>query len=111
MSWFTWPSNLSKTRTRFFPRTFGDVERSCESRRPLHGFGVAGIPLAEDIIQGTDMTATVSPTGPVAAGTPVTVRVTFSKSMTSGQDFFGELLLGPLSAPTAVHVPITIHRN
>jgi hypothetical protein len=95
MSWFTWPSNLSKTRTRFSPRTFGDVERSCESRRPLHGFGVTGtpsFPLTEDIIQGTDMTATVSPTGPVAAGTPVTVRVTFSKSMTSGQDYFGELL-------------------
>jgi subtilase family protein len=80
----------------------------------VHGFGVTGtpsFPLTEDIIQGTDMTATVSPTGPVSAGTPVTVHVTFSKSMTSGQDYFGELLLGPLSAPTAVHVPITIHRN
>jgi hypothetical protein len=34
-----------------------------------------------------------------------------AKSMTAGQDYFGELLLGPDSAPTALHVPITIHRN
>ncbi|HEY7003061.1 MAG TPA: S8 family serine peptidase [Gaiellaceae bacterium] len=80
----------------------------------VHGFAVSGTPsfqLTEDVVQGTDMTATVTPTGPVSAGTPVKVHVTFSKSMTSGQDYFGELLLGPLSAPTAVHVPITIHRN
>jgi hypothetical protein len=31
--------------------------------------------------------------------------------MTSGQDYLGELLLGPPSAPSAFSVPITIHRN
>jgi subtilase family protein len=80
----------------------------------VHGFAVAGtpsFPLSLDVVQGTDLTSSVSPSGAVPAGTPVTVHVTFSKSMTSGQDYFGELLLGPSSAPTAVHVPITIHRN
>jgi hypothetical protein len=37
--------------------------------------------------------------------------VTFSKPMTSGQDYFGELQLGPLSAPNALSVPIAIHRS
>ena len=41
----------------------------------------------------------------------MTLHVDFAKSMTAGQDYFGELLLGPDSAPTALHVPITIHRN
>jgi hypothetical protein len=41
----------------------------------------------------------------------VTIHVDFAKSLTSGQDYFGELLLGPESAPTALAVPITIHRN
>jgi hypothetical protein len=45
------------------------------------------------------------------AGTSVTLHVDFAKPMTAGQGYFGELLLGPDSAPTALRVPITIHRN
>ena len=47
----------------------------------------------------------------VPAGTPVTIHVDYAKSMTSGQDYFGELLLGPLTAPSALSVPVMIHRN
>jgi hypothetical protein len=41
----------------------------------------------------------------------VTVHVTYSKAMTPGEDYFGELLIGPPSAPSALSVPVTIHRD
>jgi hypothetical protein len=47
----------------------------------------------------------------VSAGTPVTLTVAFSKSMTVGQSYFGELLLGPPTAPHALRVPIKIDRT
>jgi hypothetical protein len=62
-------------------------------------------------VQGNDLTVSGVPSGPVAANTPVTLHVTFDKAMTSGQDYKGELLLGPSTAPTAVTVPITVHRG
>jgi hypothetical protein len=37
--------------------------------------------------------------------------VTYTKTMTPGQDSFGELQLGPPSSPAALSVPITIHRT
>lgn len=80
----------------------------------VHGFSVTGtltFPLTFDAVQGSDLSVSGIPSGAVPAGTPVTLHVNFAKSMTSGQDYFGELLLGPASAPTALHVPITIHRN
>lgn len=80
----------------------------------VHGFAVAGsptFPLTIAPIQGSDMTVTGLPVGAVPAGTPVTLHVTFSKPMTSGQDYFGELQLGPLTAPNALSVPIVIHRS
>jgi hypothetical protein len=46
-----------------------------------------------------------------AGDTPVTVHVTYSKAMTPGEDYFGELLIGPPSAPSALSVPVTIHRD
>ena len=64
----------------------------------VHGFSVAGtptFPLTFDAVQGTDLTVSGVPSGAVTAGTPVTVHVDFAKSMTAGQDYFGELLLGP----------------
>jgi hypothetical protein len=36
--------------------------------------------------------------------------VAFAKTMAAGQDYLGELLLGPPTAPTAFKVPITIRR-
>jgi hypothetical protein len=80
----------------------------------VHGFGVTGTPSFEltiDVIQGTDLTVSGLPSGAVPAGTPVTIHVTYSKAMTAGQDYFGELLIGPPSAPSALSVPVTIHRN
>jgi hypothetical protein len=80
----------------------------------LHGFQVSGTPSVEltiDAIQGNDMTVTGVPSGAVPAGTPVTLHVAFNKAMTAGQDYFGELLLGPAAAPTAMTVPVKITRT
>ena len=77
----------------------------------LHGFAVAGTPtvkLGIDIVQGTDMTATVSPSGAIPAGTPVTIHVTYNKAGMADGTYKGELLLGPPAAPTALSVPVTI---
>ena len=68
-------------------------------------------PLTFDAVQGNDLTVSGVPSGAVPAGTTVTLHVDYSKSMTAGQDYFGELLLGPTTAPSALSVPITIHRN
>ena len=62
-------------------------------------------------LQGNDLTVTGLPSGAVPAGTPVTIHVAYSKAMTAGQDYFGELLLGPPSAPTAFSVPVTVRRR
>ena len=80
----------------------------------VHGFTVAGsptFPLTIDPVQGNDLTVGGLPAGPVPAGTPVTLTVDFAHPMTAGQDYFGELLLGPPSAPTALTVPIRISRT
>ncbi|HKA83814.1 MAG TPA: S8 family serine peptidase [Acidimicrobiales bacterium] len=80
----------------------------------VHGFGVTGsptFPLTIDPIQGNDLTVSGLPDGPVPANTPVTLTVDFAHQMTAGQDYFGELLLGPPSAPTALTVPIRISRT
>lgn len=78
------------------------------------GWSVAGTPsfgLTIDAVQGNDLTLTGVPQGPVPAGTPVTLQVSYDKAMTSGQSYVGELLLGPPTAPTAISVPITISRQ
>jgi hypothetical protein len=80
----------------------------------VHGFAVSApqpFPLTIDAVQGNDLTVSGVPSGPVPANTPVTLHVTFNKAMTSGQDYKGELLLGPSTAPTAVTVPIIVHRQ
>ena len=80
----------------------------------VQGFAITGsptFPLLIDAIQGVDLTVSGAPGGAVAADTPVTLTVSFSKSMTAGQTYFGELLLGPPTAPTALTVPIQITRN
>ena len=80
----------------------------------VQGWSVAGTPtvkLTIDPIQGNDLTVSGVPAGAVAANTPITLTIDFSKSMTAGQTYFGELLLGPPTAPTALKVPIQITRN
>ncbi len=80
----------------------------------VQGWSVVGtptFPLTIDVIQGTDMTVSGLPAGPLPANTPVTIHVTYSKAMTAGEDYFGELLIGPPAAPAALSVPVTIHRD
>lgn len=80
----------------------------------VHGFAVTGSPafhLANRIVQGNDLTVSGLPAGAVTAGTPVTIHVTYSKTMTAGQSYLGELLLGPPTAPRALSVPVTINRT
>ncbi len=75
------------------------------------GSGTPTFPLTVDAVQGNDLTISGVPSGAVAAGTAVTLHVTFSKSMTAGQDYKGELQLGPPAAPTLLSVPIVVHRR
>ncbi len=80
----------------------------------VQGFSIAGnptFPLTIDAIQGNDLAISGLPTGDVPAGTPVTIHVDFAKAMTSGQSYFGELQLGPPSAPNALSVPVRINRQ
>ena len=52
--------------------------------------------------------------GYAVAGTPtfpLTVHVAYSKPMTPGQDYKGELQLGPTVAPSLLTVPIVVHRQ
>jgi hypothetical protein len=75
---------------------------------------VSGTPtfsLTIDAVQGNDLTVTGIPAGAVPADTPVTLHVEYNKAMTAGQDYFGELKLGPPVAPDLLSVPITIHRQ
>lgn len=78
------------------------------------GWSVSGTPTATlkiDALQGNDLTVSGVPSGAVPAGTLVNLTVNYNKSMTSGQDYFGELLLGPNEAPAALSVPIKITRS
>jgi len=80
----------------------------------VHGFAVSGSPtgpLTIDAVQGSDLQVSGVPSGPVTAGTPVTLHVTYDKAMTAGEDYFGEIHLGPTSAPDLLTVPVTIHQN
>ena len=80
----------------------------------VHGFAVTGtpaFPLTIDIVQGNDLEVSGLPSGAVPAGTPVTIHVEYSHDMTAGQDYFGEVQLGPSSAPSSLTVPVTIHRT
>jgi subtilisin family serine protease len=62
-------------------------------------------------VQGNDLVVEGVPTGPVAAGEIVTLKVKYDKpSMVAGQSYFGELHLGPSVAPSALQVPIRINR-
>lgn len=98
------------------------TDESIEVVRPLdgnyqvwaQGWQVAGTPdvtLGIDVTQGTDMTLSGLPGGAVSAGDPVAIHVDFNKSMVVGQTYFGEILLGPPSAPAALRVPVEITRT
>ncbi|MFC7615216.1 hypothetical protein ACFQV2_18595 [Actinokineospora soli] len=78
------------------------------------GWGVSGNPkftLSIDAVQGTDLTVTGAPSGPLPAGTPVTLSLTYNRAMTPGESYFGALQLGPPSAPAVLSVPIRITRS
>ena len=80
----------------------------------VHGFAVSGtptFPLTIDAVQGHDLTVTGLPAGAVPGGTPVTLHVAYSKGMTTGQTYKGELHLGPTTAPDLLVVPIVVHRQ
>jgi hypothetical protein len=102
--------------------TTGTANESVTLTRPpdgdyqiwVHGWQVTGTPgitLSVTAIQGHDLTVSGLPPGPVPAGTTVTLHVAYAKTMTAGQSYLGELLLGPKSAPTAFTVPIKITKR
>ncbi len=78
----------------------------------VHGWNVPGGSQPFDItinaIQGTDLNVSGVPSGPVAAGSPVTFQVSFSKTVTPPATYYGLLFIGPAPAPTALQVPVII---
>jgi len=62
------------------------------------------------IVQGTDLAVSGTTTNTVAANTPVTLTVAYSKTMNPGDVYQGTILLGPTKAPSALEIPVTIHR-
>ena len=73
--------------------------------------GTEEVTVGIDVVQGTDLTVTGVPAGAISAGTPVTLHIAYSKAMTAGQTYKGEILLGPDVAPTAISIPVTITKT
>ena len=61
-------------------------------------------------VEGSDITVTGLPTGPIAAGTPYQLQVNYAKTQASG-DYQGLILLGTSDAPTILEVPVEITFN
>jgi hypothetical protein len=61
-------------------------------------------------VQGNDLVVEGAPTGPVAAGQTVTLKVRYNKPSMAPGAHFGELHLGPSVAPSALQIPIRINR-
>lgn len=81
-------------------------------RASVHGWDVSGggtYDLRIFAVQGTDITSS-TPSGAVSAGVPVSFSIDFSKVMLDNTTYEGLLQLGPPEAPTAVSVPILVHR-
>ena len=73
----------------------------------VHGFQVNPSPqdvqLDVKTVQGSDLTASVA-----QVANSATVTVEYDRPLAPGTTYFGELLLGPASAPRAISVPIEI---
>jgi uncharacterized repeat protein (TIGR01451 family) len=81
-------------------------------RLSVHGYDVSGgtYELSLKVVEGFDLSATGLPTGQIDAGSPVQFNLAYSKLMQPGSAYEGLLLLGPDVAPTALSVPVIIHR-
>jgi hypothetical protein len=91
------------------------------------GWQVSGTPTIQvgiDVIQGLDITISdvlvdgvsvgTVPTGAIPAGSVVTIEFDYANLFLRadpGETAFGEVLMGPLVAPTALRVPVTITRG
>ncbi|MDW8102183.1 MAG: hypothetical protein RMK30_04840, partial [Anaerolineae bacterium] len=60
------------------------------------------------VIQGTDLVVSGVPTGAINANTPVTFTVSFTKTAVPGTTWEGLLYIGPVFAPTALEIPVTV---
>ena len=82
-------------------------------RARVNGYDVPGptykYRLTIDILQGTDVTVTGLPTGPISAGTTVTFTANLNNLNWVGQRS-GILYVGPAGSPTAFSVPIVVTR-
>jgi len=66
--------------------------------------------LTKVVVQGYDLTVSGLPVGAIAANTPVTFTVSFSRTMVPGETHEGLLLVGPPEAPALKEISITINR-
>ena len=80
----------------------------------LLGFAVSAptaFPLTIDLVQGTDLATVVTPSGAVTPGSLKTITVTLNRPSLAAGEWFGEILLGPSAAPSAISVPVKITRT
>ncbi len=82
-------------------------------RLSIHGWDVSSggtYDLRLTVVQGFDLSVSGVPTGTVNAGAPVALTVNYAKIMQPSSTYEGLLLLGPSVAPSALAVPVIIHR-
>jgi uncharacterized repeat protein (TIGR01451 family) len=58
--------------------------------------------------QGQDLVVTGVPTGTINANTPITFTVAFTEALEIDTRWEGVIFIGPLSAPSALEIPVTI---
>jgi len=78
----------------------------------VHGWAVSPSPSLFDIdiniIQGSMLTVSNLPVGPIPAGTTVNFNLDYDLDAIAPGSWQGLLFVGPVNAPTAVAVPVTI---
>jgi uncharacterized repeat protein (TIGR01451 family) len=80
-------------------------------RARVEGYAVAGngkFDFSMNAIQGTDLTVTNLPNGPIAAGQVVTFTLNFNRYAATCY-WYGVLYVGPSEAPSAIEIPVTIY--
>jgi hypothetical protein len=110
---FDWSKEVLGSSTTSTPNEHVSVTlpKDGQYRVAVHGWSVSAgthFDVSIKAVQGTDITVSGLPTGPVAASTPVTFTVHHTKTFGT---WSGLITIRPSAAPAAVKVPVTITYN
>jgi uncharacterized repeat protein (TIGR01451 family) len=100
--------------------TTGTADEHIQVLKPEDGVWEVGInnwsgpaghfDLTKVVVQGYDLTISDLPTGGIAAGTPATFTVSYSREMVPGETYEGLILVGPPEAPALKEIPVSIYK-